>query len=213
MGVSGPQLGVVALQEGENQGGPFDLRAFFPGSLRIVVTKDGKPAAGASVEAAASRGDQLTGVLDSLGEVQLGPLIPGDYSVVVRGSDWFAATGETVALSPAGEAHCRLDVVLHPGTFLVLDRETGAAVAEQTIWIVPRLSGETPSVAGGKTLRHPFSVQRQNLVNTDVEGRATVELAPGHYLISRENSRVFADLVWTTAGPLSPEVRIEPLGN
>ena len=213
-------LDTVTLVAGENPGHDYDLRADFPGRLSVRVTRGGAPANGLDVrpfliplegEAAGFPRfptEAAGAALDDDGTAVLGPLLPGNYLLVVEGTGAPALAPGVVFVPAGAESRFAFDATPIRGALTVRDAESGQPLANHPLKLIP---ASPPGLTG---LRLPLEINLQ----TDAEGRAAAELVSGSYVVFDGSAPAFlqlfagdlgAELAWDARGPAPAELRLK----
>jgi hypothetical protein len=175
-------LGKATLRDGEETRVEFDVRASLPGRLRLSITVNDRPAAGAIAELVRdSRPEGATPPMNGRdlvacarigadGTVVIDPVPVGFVHLVVRAIDrsWAHWPPTPIEVLPAAEASASLTVTLFDGEVVVKDRATGKALASTQL-----------SIGNGDGAAVDYAVG----ATSDVKGLVHLRLAPGHYQI------------------------------
>lgn len=175
----------------------------FPGTLRLQVSVDGKPAHDAYVMAKPDD-DEIGWVGEHVGRggrVTLAPLPPATWTIVVDGpgasyynnGEWTYLVPTPVGISSGQEVALTVDVRLYDGTLTVLDGASGRAAVDVPVFLDHECGA---------------SVERV----TDEYGRISATLPEGRYSARRRargRPRPPAVAVeWTATGPEPSTVRL-----
>ena len=186
-------LGELSLHPGENECS-FDISELRPGFADVEVVANGfaidegellvaAPGGGSAVESYALR----------KGQGRVGPLPPGDYSVLARGEDaWLSITPVALHIERGETTRLRVELRLARGK-LVLQDEDGVALGEGMQVSVRAESGSGP---GPRVAIRP---------KVGEHGELSLALEPGPY---RVGLRTESALDWSYAGPVQPVLRV-----
>jgi hypothetical protein len=169
--------GVVVNAGDDRQGVDFRLQSVRPGTVNgVVVTSDGAPAAGASIEFRTTFGSVLSMSaairVGADGSFGLAGVVPGSYFVLARGSGPTAGQSAAATLDVAGDDVARLTLTLRPALTL-----TGRVA----------FAGSAAPALGGR--RVPVQTLTRNTINvspgpTDANGVFSIAtIPPGRYVI------------------------------
>ena len=186
-------LGELSLHPGENECS-FDISELRPGFADVEVVANGfaidegellvaAPGGGSAVESYALR----------KGQGRVGPLPPGDYSVLARGEDaWLSITPVALHIERGETTRLRVELRLARGK-LVLQDEDGVALGEG---MQVSVRGESGSGPGPRVAIRP---------KVGEHGELSLALEPGPY---RVGLRTESALDWSYAGPVQPVLRV-----
>ena len=169
--------GVVVNAGDDRQGVDFRLQSVRPGTVNgVVVTSDGAPATGASVEFRTTFGSVLSVSaairVGADGNFGLAGVVPGSYFVLARGSGPTTGQSAAATVDVAGDDVARLSLTLRPAMTL------NGRVA---------FAGSSAPALGGR--RVPVQTLTRNTINvspapTDANGVFSIAtIPPGRYVI------------------------------
>ena len=169
--------GVVVNAGDDRQGVDFRLQSVRPGAVNgVVVTSDGAPAAGASLEFRTTFGSVLMMSaairVGADGNFGLAGVVPGSYFVLARGSGPTTGQSAAATVEVAGDDVARLTLTLRPAMTL------NGRVA---------FAGSSAPALGGR--RVPVQTLTRNTINvspgpTDANGLFSIAtIPPGRYVI------------------------------
>ncbi|MBL8767590.1 MAG: carboxypeptidase regulatory-like domain-containing protein, partial [Planctomycetes bacterium] len=113
----------VSIEADRETTAEFDLGASHPGFARVRIATNGREVAGIRVRALSPSGAvnamaRASGALDANGDVDLGPLSPGTYDLLVMHANvaWFTRLSAGLTIRAAETAHAEHRITLHRGT-------------------------------------------------------------------------------------------------
>lgn len=197
------ELGLVTIPDSGSIEREFEVLEF-PGSLRVSVTLDGLPAAGAQVRLVAEGGDRVQARTHPDGTTASIPLFPAPWNlyVVDEKAGWARRHPEFVYVVAGGEHAVEVDVTLIEGSVVLVDATTREPLANQTLALWPW----SEDGHGGLGLYNTYK-------ETNAEGRLTLRAPAGKYRLhlgqlghGNEGDAREVILEWTDQGPAQAEV-------
>lgn len=123
-------LGNVTIEADHESTAEFDLGAHHPGFARVRIVTNESELAGIGVCArsrinATTSETRATGSLDALGDVVLGPLLPGPYDVLVTHANdaWFTTIEAGISIRAAETTSAQHEIALHRGAIALYDAQ------------------------------------------------------------------------------------------
>lgn len=188
-------LGDVEIVEGNVQR-EFDLRATFPGALKVVARINGAPAANVNVHAYGSDPSQgmVAMSLDAQGRGTLAGLVPDSYQLKLVDPDfaWTIEDWRRFEVGPGATLDVELDLVRHEFDVAFVDDATGEPLRETQLSIAFEAAFTSTAIT------------------TDARGRAKLSLRPGKHFVRHRGAATdrVGTLVWLESGPDPATVRV-----
>jgi len=167
-GVSSVVVATLQLAQGEKLERDFEFPDF-PGTIAIDVFVNGRPASNVAMGFWVEDRERrlvLHGASDANGQFGPSPAFPGAWRLKVGNvrAGWTYAYPEPLLVATASVTRARIDVTIAEGEVSFFDVESGAALAQRTIYVLAT-EGDGP-------------ISRRK---TDAQGRARWTLATGDY--------------------------------
>ena len=182
----------------------FDIRDRFPGQARVHVVVDGKAPKGLQVLFMSRSNGTERADLGADGAADVGPLLPGKWTVLVGHPEeyWAWVRPEPVEVAAGQTVDCALEVKLHRGTLRVLEADSGKPLA-----------GRTVIFSGPMHQGRPTGMPRAQV---GPDGTVEMTMAAGTYEVQDANdgkafdwdSKISVKLEWTHEGPSLEEIRL-----
>jgi len=188
-------LATLELADGVTHEQDFTMNEF-PGTLRVDASVGGRPLAGLRLSATRQyEGTWQTVRASADPEGHFAPLalLAGSWSLRLESPErpaWAARLAGEVHVPVAGQASASFAVETAAGTRRCLD-SAGQPLARRNVFL---------------RLDHPHEVRPFRHVTTDDDGRVSLTLATGLYILSLDATQT-TSLTWTTAGPSTSDVR------
>lgn len=174
----------------------YDLRATFPGALRIVARINGAPAANVNVHAFGSDPSQGMAAtsLDAQGRGTLAGIVPDSYQLKLVDPEfaWTIEEWRRFEVTPGATLDVELDLVRHDFDVTFVDDATGEPLRSTQLAL---------------TFEAGFSSMP---ITTDPHGRAQLALRPGKHFVRHHGAKEgrAGTLEWSDDGPQPALVRV-----